>query len=100
MQMCGWLGVSKSGYYQRKKTIVKRSGKISVAGAVMVVSWGFCYGWRRVDGVARERGSGEVSGGMAEFRGGIMVVVPRGRGCPATRVFSLYVVQAGSACPP
>ena len=32
---------------QRKKTIVKRSGKISVDGAVMVVAWGFCYGWCR-----------------------------------------------------
>jgi len=41
-------------------------------------------------------GSGGRVRGMAEFRGGMMVVVPRGR---ATRVFSLYVVQAGSACP-
>ena len=37
--------------------------------------------------------------GMAEFRGGMTVVVPRGRGGPATGVFSLHVVQAGSACP-
>jgi hypothetical protein len=38
---------------QRKETTVKRSGKISVAGAVMVVTWRFllrvasvCAGWR------------------------------------------------------
>jgi len=38
---------------QRKETTVKRSGKISVTGAVIVVTWGFllrvasvCAGWR------------------------------------------------------
>ena len=49
--------------------IVKRSGKISVAGAVMVVSWGFCYGWRRFARGRENAGPGDVSGGMAEFRG-------------------------------
>ena len=49
--------------------IVKRSGKISVAGAVMVVSWGFCYGWRRFARGRQNAGPGDVSGGMAEFRG-------------------------------
>jgi len=35
---------------------------------------------------------------MQEFRGGMMIAVPRLRP-PVTWVFSLYVVQAGSACP-
>ena len=37
--------------------------------------------------------------GVAESRGDMMVVVPRAVGVPVTRVFSLHVVQAGSACP-
>src|SRR5689334_1556763 len=39
-----------------------------------------------------------MDAGMQELRGGVMVV-PRGPGAPVTWVFSLYVVQAGSACP-
>ena len=35
---------------------------------------------------------------MLEVRGGVMLV-PRGCRAPVTWVFSLYVVQAGSACP-
>jgi hypothetical protein len=29
---------------QRKETFVKRPGKVSGDGAVMAVTWGFCYG--------------------------------------------------------
>jgi hypothetical protein len=53
---------------QRKETTVKRSGKISDAGAVIVVTWGFllrvasvCAGWRE-DAI---RG---VREGIAELR--------------------------------
>ena len=38
--------------YQRKEMFVKRCVKVSVVGAVMVVTWGCCYGWRWCDGIA------------------------------------------------
>ncbi len=61
---------------------------------------GSCYGVApvRVAG-PRSVAAGGLAAGMAEFRAGAMVVVRRGLRVPVTRVFSLYVVQAGSACP-
>jgi len=61
----------------------------------MVVTWGFLLRVRPACAGARVVGAGE---GMRRFRSGVMVVVPCGR-APVTWVFSLYVVQAGSACP-
>jgi hypothetical protein len=36
---------------------------------------------------------------MMKSGSGMMMAVPRFAGSPVTWVFSLYVVQAGSACP-
>src|SRR5690242_21961595 len=45
----------------------------------MVVTWGFATGGVGCARGAGSAGPGDVRAGMAEFRGGIGVVVPRGR---------------------
>ena len=42
---------------------------------------------------------GSASERMMKSGSGMMIAVPRFAGPPVTWVFSLYVVQAGSACP-
>ena len=65
----------------------------------MVMTWGvLATGDVSVHGLAWQDGRA-VSQGMLKFRSGVTLVVPCGPGAPVTWVFSLYVVQAGSACP-
>ena len=61
---------------------VKRCGEISVDGVVMVLP-GFLLRVAPVSARWRGKRSWGVSEGMAEFRGGMMVVVPRGPGRPS-----------------
>jgi hypothetical protein len=62
---------------------------------LMVVTWGSLLRMRPVGAGTRVAGAGE---GMQRFRSG-MTASCRAVGAPVTWVFSLYVVQAGSACP-
>ena len=57
-------------------------------GVLATGNAGVAYAWY---GSAGER--------MMKSGSGMMMAVPRFAGSPVTWVFSLYVVQAGSACP-
>ena len=85
--------------HQRKLEFVKRCGRFSRCLWWWVVAWGFLLRMMPVSaGWCRHAVVGACAG-MLEVRGGMMAV-PRGYGdeTPVTWVFSLYVVQAGSAC--
>ena len=62
-----------------------------------LVKWGSCYGWcLACPGFAADRAGG-LTAGMTKCRAGKDGDIPGAVRVPATRVFSLHVVQAGSA---
>ena len=80
--------------HQRKRMLVKWFRRVSGVCGEWVLIWGSCYGWRWL---LRAWRCGPAAG-MRKFRAGRWPSAARSR-VPVTRVFSLYVVQAGSACP-
>jgi hypothetical protein len=61
------------------------------------VKWGSCYGWCLGARVGRLTVPGGLTVGMTKCRAGKGRPFAVRSGVPATRVFSLHVVQAGSA---
>ena len=83
---------------QRKKSFVKRCRRVSGAIANGLAKWGSCYGWcSACRGFAAGR-PGVLAAGMPKSRAGMTdEAFPARFRVPATWVFSLHVVQAGSA---
>ncbi len=83
---------------QRKKQCVKQSWGFLVFFGGLVLIWGSCYVWRPAWLVSASAWRSGPAAGMRQFRAGNEPFRSAGA-APVTRVFSPYVVQAGSARP-